>query len=169
MAEPSLTSRERILALVAEQPGLHLRELPRRLGLSLRAVRYHLDSMVHEDLVTAHRSGRFERWFTAGAFSSEERALISGLRVEGQRSILQCILRQGPSRFASLQKAVSVSSATLSHYLDRLTQDGLLELGSDRSYRLRDPAAIRMRLTLFRQRFPDLLGDAAQEIFDETM
>src|SRR5947207_2741686 len=40
--------RERILALVVAQPGLHLRELPRRLGLSLRSVRYHLETLVDQ-------------------------------------------------------------------------------------------------------------------------
>ncbi len=169
MAEPSLTSRDRIFALVEEQPGLHLRELPRRLGLSLRAVRYHLDTMAREELVTSHRSGRFERWFRAGAFSPVDQALISALRVRGQRAILERLLAHGPARFATLRKAESLSPATLSHDLDRLTAEGLVDAGDDRLYRLRDPGALRMRLTLYRHRFPDLLADAAQEIFDEAV
>src|SRR5207249_8758639 len=88
MAESALTSRERILALVVAQPGLHLRELPRRLGLSLRSVRYHLETLVDQRLVTAHRSGRYERWFAVGSLSSDDRALISALRVGAQRRIL---------------------------------------------------------------------------------
>jgi len=169
MAEPSLTSRDRIFALVVEQPGLHLRELPRRLGLSLRAVRYHLDTMAREELVTSHRSGRFERWFRAGAFSPVDQALISALRVRGQRAILERLLADGAARFDALRKTESLSSATLSLYLDRLTEEGLVEVGGDRRYRLQDPGAVRMRLTLYRQRFPDLLADAAQEIFDESV
>ena len=59
MEESVQTSRERVLALVSAQPGLHLRELPRRLGLSLRSVRYHLEGLEENALVTAHRSGPF--------------------------------------------------------------------------------------------------------------
>ena len=70
MEESVQTSRERVLALISAQPGLHLRELSRRLGLSLRSVRYHLEGLEDSALVTAHRSGPFTRWFTAGVFST---------------------------------------------------------------------------------------------------
>ena len=168
MAESVMSSRERILALVAAQPGLHLRELPRRLGVSLRSVRYHLETMADEHLVTSHRSGRFERWFAAGAFSAEDRALISALRVRGQRTILACLRREGPMRFGSLQKATALSSATLVRDLERLSAGRLVEIAADRANRLQDPRASVMRLALYRQRFPDLLADAAYEIFDGT-
>jgi predicted transcriptional regulator len=167
MGESVQTSRERVLALVAAQPGLHLRELPRRLGLSLRSVRYHLESLEEHDLVSPHRSGRFARWFAAGAFSTEDQTLISALRVRGQRTILSELLRQGPMRFVALERATGLSSATLVQYLHRLSSDGLIEATEDRRYQLRDSAAIDMRLSLYRERFPDLLADAARQIFDE--
>jgi predicted transcriptional regulator len=159
------TSRERVLALVAAQPGLHLRELPRRLGLSLRSVRYHLETLGEDQLVTTHRSGRFARWFATGRFSAEDQALISALRVQGQRTILLVLLREGPMRFASLERATGLSSATLVLYLHRLSDGGLVAAGEGR-YRLCDPSAIEMRLALYRERFPDLLADAARQIFD---
>lgn len=169
MGESVLTSRERVLALVVASPGLHLRELPRRLGLSLRSVRYHLDLLAEENLIVPHRAGRFERWFSAGVFSTEEQTLISALRVRGQRRILSELLREGPMRFAFLQRATGLSSATLVQYLNRLSSQGLVAAGEDRRYRLGDPSGIEMRLTLYRERFPDLLADAAREIFDESL
>jgi predicted transcriptional regulator len=162
------TSRERILALVVAQPGLHLRELPRRLGLSLRSVRYHLEALEEERLVVPHRSGRYERWFGVGNLSSQDHALISALRVSSQRTILSSLLRAGPMRFGSLGTATALSSATLVQSLGRLSAEGLVELGDDRHYRLRDSEAVEMRLALYRHRFPDLMADAAREIFDGT-
>jgi len=167
MVESVLNSRERVLALVTSQPGLHLRELPRRLGLSLRSVRYHLESLEENDRVTPHRTGRFARWFATGAFSTEDHTLISALRVRGQRTILSELLRQGPMRFATLERATGLSSATLVQYLRRLSSDALIEAAEDRRYRLCDPSAIAMRLSSYRERFPDLLADAARQIFDE--
>jgi predicted transcriptional regulator len=163
------TSRERILALVVAQPGLHLRELPRRLGLSLRSVRYHLEALEEERLVVPHRSGRYERWFRVGNLSSQDHALISALRVGSQRTILSHLLLEGPMRFGSLDKATALSSATLVQSLGRLSAEGLVELGDDRHYRLRDPGAVEMRLALYRLRFPDLMADAAREIFDDML
>jgi predicted transcriptional regulator len=169
MGESVQTSRERVLALVAAQPGLHLRELPRRLGLSLRSVRYHLENLEEHDLVTPHRSGRFARWFAAGAFSTEDRTLISALRVRGQRTILSELLEKGPTRFAALERATGLSSATLVQYLHRLSSEALIEVAEDRRYRLRDPGAIEMRLSLYRERFPELLAEAARQIFDRPV
>jgi predicted transcriptional regulator len=168
MGESVLTSRERVLALVATQPGLHLRELPRRLGLSLRSVRYHLDTLVEAQLVTAHRSGRFERWFVTGSFSTEDHALISALRVGAQRKILTLLLHEGPMRFGAIERATALASATMVQSLGRLNAEGLVELGDDRLYRLCDRGAVQMRLDLYRQRFPDLMADAAREIFGES-
>src|SRR5256885_12170571 len=132
MGESVQTSRERVLALVAAQPGLHLRELPRRLGLSLRSVRYHLESLEEHDLVSPHRSGRFARWFAAGAFSMEDQTLISALRVRGQRMILSELLEKGPMRFAALERGTGLSSATLVQYLRRLSSAALFEVAEDR-------------------------------------
>src|SRR5256885_7648372 len=113
MAESLLTSRERVLALVTSQPGLHLRELPRRLGISLRSVRYHLEGLEESDRVTPHRSGRFARWFAAGALSAENPPLLSALRVPPVEAVLFQLLPETPVRFASLAEAASPSPADL--------------------------------------------------------
>jgi predicted transcriptional regulator len=167
MNESLSAPRERILSLLERDPGLHLRELPRRLDLSLRAVRYHLEILERDDAVTVHRSGRFERWFPGRAFSREDRAVISALRVRGERTVLQLLLTQGPLHFAELRVLTRSSPGSLIRYLEQLTADGLVFLDKARTYSLRDPEALRGRLGRFRLRFPDLLSDAAQEIFDE--
>src|SRR5256885_6171038 len=101
MAESLLTSRERVLALVTSQPGLHLRELPRRLGLSLRSVRYHLEGLEESERVTPHRSGRFERWFAAGAFPAAHRTLLPAPPGPGPEGDLPEPPRGGPVPFAA--------------------------------------------------------------------
>jgi Mn-dependent DtxR family transcriptional regulator len=72
-------------------------------------------------------------------------------------------------RFGSLNKSTALSSATLVQSLGRLSAEGLVELGEDRHYRLRDSGAVEMRLALYQLRFPDLMADAAREIFDDML
>jgi DNA-binding MarR family transcriptional regulator len=165
MSESLSAPRSRILALLDRDPGLHLRELPRRLDLSLNAVRYHLDVLESEEAITSHRSGRFERWFPARSFTREDRAVISALRVPGERMILERLLRFGPSRFVDLDRHAA-ATGSLVRSLNRLTTDGLVVLDSNRRYALRDGSALRARLNVYRIRFPDLLADAAAEIFE---
>jgi len=92
--------RERILSAVVNHPGVHLRELPRIVGFSLRAIRYHLEGMRRDDLVVSQRTGRFLRFFPRGAYSGQERALIAAVRVRAQREVLRVLLSKGPQRFS---------------------------------------------------------------------
>lgn len=168
MAEPLLTPRDRILALLARQPGLHLREIPRRIDLSLRSVRHHLGALERDGQVVPHRAGRFLRWFPRNLLSADERALVCALRVRSQRKILESLLRRGASRFSTLQGDTGLSPATLARSLQRLVRDRLLVSSAPGEYQLADPGSVRMRLSLYRSRFPDLLADAAFELLEET-
>lgn len=167
MAEPALNSRERILELLRREPGLHLRELPRRLGLSLRAVRYHLESLAEREEVVAYRAGRFQRWFPAVHLSAAERTLISALRISSHRAVLKSLLTRGPARFTELHDQTKISPGSLSQSLRQLIGNGLVTLDPEHQYRVSDPSAVRMQLSLIRRHFPDLLADAAREMFEE--
>ena len=167
MAEPALNSRERILELLRREPGLHLRELPRRLGLSLRAVRYHLQLMEERKEVVAYRAGRFQRWFPAVHLSAAERTLISALRISGHRAVLKSLLTHGPARFTELHSRTKISPGSLSRSLRQLIENGLVTLDPEHEYRVFDSSAVRMQLSLIQRRFPDILADAAREMFEE--
>jgi len=131
-------------------------------------VRHHLDTLTRDGLVVPHRAGRFLRWFPRNLLPLEERALVCALRVRSQRTILESLLLRGPSRFSVLQAETRLPPTTLARSLQRLLQDGLLVSSGGRLYQLADPGAIRMRLCIYRSRFPDLLADAAFELFEET-
>jgi len=166
--EALVSPRERIFAAVLEHPGVHLRELPRLLGFSLRAVRYHLEAMGRDELVVTHRAGRFVRYFPCGAFSPGERDLIAAVRVRGQREVLRTLLAGGALRFSDLAANVPLSRVSLARGLRSLEAARIVQAGAGRRYALADPGAVAMRLALYRQRFPDLLADAAEEIFEDT-
>lgn len=136
--------------------------------MSLNAVRYHLGRLQREGAVVAYRAGRFLRWFPARGISPGDLALISALRVEGQRRILESLLARGPRRFSALAALTHLSPNSLAWYLKQLIRDGLVVSAGGGTYALADPEAVRLRLSGYRQRFPDLLADAAREIFGET-
>ncbi len=86
----------------------------------------------------------------------------------GKRLLLECLLAGGPSRFSLLRSSAGVSSKTLTRYLSQLQEDHIIVLGGDRLYRLADPPALRLQLATYRSRFPDLLADATDEVFEAT-
>jgi len=159
--------RERILSAVVNHPGVHLRELPLLLGFSLRAIRYHLDLMQRDELVVSQRAGRFMRFFPRGAYSGPERALIAAVRVRGQREVLRVLLSRGPQRFSEAAAVLPISRVSFVRGLRALEGAGIVRAGPDHRYALADRGAVAMRLALYRDRIPDLLADAAEEIFED--
>ena len=162
----TLTSREALLALLRREPGLHLREIPRRLGLSLSSARYHLAVLATDDSVVALRVGRFMRWFPRDRVAPEDLQLISVLRVRRQRDLVFCLLERGPSRFSEIRAAMGFSSSGLAEDLRRLLAQGLVAVHDGPRYELADPAFVRLQLARYRSRFPDLLADVARDLFD---
>ena len=69
---------------------------------------------------------------------------------------------------AGLASSIQLLHEDAGRVLGRSADDAfdLVFLDSERRYRLRDPGALRLRLSTFQVRFPDLLADAATEIFD---
>ena len=161
-----LSPRDQVLLLLGREPGLHLREIPRRLGFSLRAVRYYLDRLEREGLAQPHRAGRFVRWFRPGDFSAQERALISAARVRGQRLILEQMTWKGSLRWVDLVGSTRISRASLSWHLRSLAESGIVTAEAGGGYRLLDPGGVSMAMALQKERVVEGLATGAQEIFE---
>jgi len=166
LTESALSTRSRILALLAREPGLHLRAVPARLDLSLRTVRYHLATLEDEGAVVTYRSGRRVYWYPAKLLSHADVELIAALRVRGEHTLLQILLNDGPSRFSSLEKHSRLAPRSLSRHLRSLMAVGIVTVDENRMYAVADPIRVARQLEGFRIRFPDLIADAAREIFD---
>lgn len=145
---------------------MHLREVPRRLGLSLRAARYHLDALEGEGAVVAKRAGRFVRYFAPGTHSPPEREAICAAKVGGSRAVLEALVAGGELPFAMLARRSRLNNGALAWHLHALTRARVVELRASHRYGLVDPAAAAMALALHRASAGAALEDAAREIFD---
>ena len=107
-------------------------------------------------------------WYPSSGLSQQDRVLISAFRIRSQRILLQALVRTGPLRFSDLERESGLSPRCMSRHLRLLMQGGLVSLGNNRTYRLTDSAWIVWQIDRFRVRFPDLLADAARDIFDDV-
>ena len=156
-------------ALVLREPGLHLRDIPRRLGLSLSAARYHLETLETEGVVVSDRAGRFVRFFAPGAYSAAERGAIAAAKVEGSRAVLEALVARGPLAFTELARAARLSNGALAWQLRALMRAGVVGGREERRYALPDREAVAMALALHRESRLASMEDAAREIFDDPL
>ena len=151
------TSRDTLLVLIRREPGLHLREIPRRLGISLGSARFHLAALAGTDSVVEVRHGRFVRWFPTDGLAPADFRLICALRIRRQREILLCMLDRGPCRFSEIRSATDIPSSALAADLRRLIVNGLVASRAGPQYELTDAPLIRRQVKRYRAEFPDLL------------
>lgn len=118
--------RERIRLAIESEPGIHQRELERRLGIASGVLRHHLGRMTQARDVVAVSAHGYTCYF-AGTTAESTRTAAPALRSATARRILDAA-RQGPASGTQLCAQVGVAPSTLEHHLRRLADAGLVEL-----------------------------------------
>ncbi len=139
----NLSTRAEIMAYVATNPGVYLREVSEDLDLSIGVVQYHLWVLVKNGELEDYRSGRYRRFFRATTHNEMEQKVISLLRQETAGKILLLLSEGRPLPHMKLAASLGVTSQALTWQIGRLKALGIIEASSlryhaGRSYSLID-------------------------------
>ncbi|MFA5943517.1 MAG: winged helix-turn-helix transcriptional regulator [Candidatus Thermoplasmatota archaeon] len=150
--------RRRLYVLVQDYPGLHVRELSRRLDAPVRMVEYHTAALLKEGILEDRREGAYQRLFPSRRempLTDSEREAIGVLRMPVPLSLVLTLLdAPGGLSHAELCRRTGASKANASHHLKKLQDCGLL--GHKAAlYKLAD-AAKTQRLLHAHKPVPDL-------------
>ena len=116
----SVASRRKIFECVSTHPGAHLRDVARRCTMPLGTSLYHLDYLETSGLIVSRRDGRYKRYFASHTIGRREKEVLSLLRHDAPRRLVEALLERGPSTQRELCDAVGVSRSTVSFHLNRL-------------------------------------------------
>ena len=149
--------RRRLYVLVQDYPGLHIRELARRLGVQVRAVEYHAAALLENGILEDARDGAYQRLFPNRRelpLSDADREALGLLRMPVPLSLVLCLLDEpGGLTHGELCRRTGASKANASHHLKRLVEAGIVD--HDGTYVLRDIERTRA-LLLSHKPVPDL-------------
>jgi predicted transcriptional regulator len=155
---------ETLLSFVQRYPGVHLREIRRRLSIPIGTLDYHLYQLGRKGLIAVRFQGGYKCAFpeTPVGFGApipeEEKVLLALLRQEVPRAILLHLYLDGPCPPGQLGVAIATSGSNLSYFLKRLEAANVLlreGIGPSRIIRLVEPARIHSILL----RYPPLPED----------
>jgi predicted transcriptional regulator len=161
--------RRDVFEFVKANPGLHLRELQRRLGLPLTSLEYHLNYMVRKNVLYRERDGRFTRFY-AMLLDEKDMEVIAVLRQRRLREIVLIILGKDGAKFQELQGILGLPSSTLFYYLKYLLDNNVItrdQVGSETFYNVKD-GRVAKALIAYKPSFLDRLVDKALYAFMET-
>lgn len=159
-----LAMRRRLLALVAEYPGLHVREAARQLGTSLALVEYHVALLEQSGLVEVRRDERYARLYAAGraAPGDADRAVLGVLRARLPLQVTLYLLDRGePAKHGEVAQALGIGKSKLSFHLRKLEAAGVVAKTPEGAFTVVQPRRVQRLLWTY-QPTPDLRESFAE-------
>lgn len=123
--------RRRIHELVQDEPGIHFRELRRRLDTGAGLLEHHLEKLERAALVTEVREDGYRGYFVPGEVDREVMEVAGRLRSETAGELVQQVRERPDASIRELAEAAGVSRSTAGYHVRRLADDGVLEKETD--------------------------------------
>jgi predicted transcriptional regulator len=159
--------RREIYEFVRENPGLHMREIQRRLGIPLTSLEYHLNYLERKKILVQEEDRRYCRYFVE-EHTDDEKRVLSALRQKRLREIVLLILDGEVMCFQELSREIEIADSTLSHYLKLLCDNQIVHkerLGAETCYKLVSEDTVLRSLLCYKSSFVDKLVDKVLEAF----
>lgn len=152
-----------ILGFIDRYPGVHAREIERRLALSNKLATYHLGSLERDGLVRRVDDVGYTRFVPEGLAAQEDIAFICLMRRPVALRITLLLLDEGELQQGEVAKRLGLAKASITYHLARLTKPGIVSCrreGRESYYSVSDARATRRRLRTF-EPMPGELGTFA--------
>ncbi len=166
-----LQARNKIYSTIAQNPGLHFRELERRTSLAVGSLQYHLDYLEKAHLIRKEKQGKFTRFFNVrDSELGQDEAILSLLRQEHLRKIVVYLLTNKKTTNFDIAKAMLLSPSTISMHLKKLTEANLIgskRRGRKLKYFIVDPQRVAAVLIGYRKSFLDEIVDNFVNVWQE--
>ncbi|WP_440951873.1 winged helix-turn-helix transcriptional regulator [Methanococcoides sp. FTZ1] len=165
-----LDTRKRIYELIRRSPGIHLRELERRLDMVMGSLQYHLHYLEKNDFIRSSVDGEYVRYFVKDRkLGEKDRKILSVLRRKGCLHILINLLQKSGMNNKDLAGAIGLSPSTTSWHLNKLLNEGIIErtnAGRSSNFNIRDPEIVAGLIIYYKESFLDGLLDNFTEMWD---
>ncbi len=132
-SESTTSTRESILALIQDNPGIHFRDICRQLKKEIGVVQYHVYILQKFGHVTSTKDGRYTRYFVkAQQLDDVARVIISAWQRPVERSIIVTLLDdKNPASIKDMAFSCSVTTQAINWHVNRLKENHILTSTQD--------------------------------------
>jgi predicted transcriptional regulator len=165
-----LDTRKRIYQLIESTPGIHFREVSRRLDIPMGVVEYHIHFLIKKDMIIARKEGRYKRYYTEGKVGSRDKKVLAFLRKEVPRNIIMHIMLNPGARHRDLKKELDLSGSTLSFHIKKMIKKEVIredESDGTKRFYIIDVEAVSKMLLVYKKSFMDDLVDSFTDTWME--
>jgi predicted transcriptional regulator len=163
----NIETRQKIHALIMNNPGLHLSIIAKQLNMSIPLVEYHLSRMEKDHQLKSVKGvgGYYKRFYLQGSeVGVKEATLLALLRQKTPLQIVLLLWKNPRIQHKDILEKLSISKSTLTYQLDKLIEYGIVEQnhsGEEKGYILKNEQELiwiirRYKLDQTLDRFKDL-------------
>ncbi len=114
--------QKQIYDAIVNTPGLNCRQMSRQLKISRGTLRYHLNCLEKQGLITKEREGKYLHYYGADTMGLNEKKILSVLRKFTARQIVLFLLIHVHSSQIDFSKNLEKRPTTIEFYLKKLLE-----------------------------------------------
>jgi len=118
----TLEIRREIYNLVLKYPGLHLREISRRMYIPFSTLKYHLDYLEKHEILHGKSDGRYIRYYVEYKVGRREKQILNLLRLDTPRNIILYLLIHLYSSQIDISGSLGKHPTTIEFHLKKLLE-----------------------------------------------
>jgi len=122
-----LKIRQEIYDHILNNPGMHLREISRKMKIPKTTLSYHITFLIKNGLIKENYEGEYKRFFVKDKLSSKDKKLLYLLRQEVPRRIFLYLITTFAFSQIEISKDLNVHPATIKYHLDKMVEIGVIE------------------------------------------
>ena len=167
----ALSPRDKIFSTIIQNPGLHFREIQRRVDIATGALQYHVDYLKKKHLIYEKKEGKFSRFYAHQEEKIDEK-LMNLLRQDQVRQIVLFLLTKRRATIKTIVKEMNVSASTTKFHLKKLLGAEVViekEQQGKTFYSLKEKESIMVLLINYKESFIDALVDSFVDIWEEEL
>ena len=122
-----LEIRQELYSFINKNPGLHVREISRKIKIPLGTVRHHLNYLKKLEIIEEKNYKNKKQIFITGKVSKEDKELLALFRKKIPCQIYIHLMYRFIFTRKDLSKELEVDPGTISYYLKKMIKMGIIE------------------------------------------
>ena len=166
-----LSPRDKVYSIIIKNPGLHFREIQRRVDIATGALQYHVDYLKKKNLIKEEKSGKFVRFYSVRE-ETVDKELMNLLRQEEVRKILWFLINKRRANTKVISENIEMSKSTAQFHMNKLVEAEIVIEKKEKSntfYSIKNKEPIIEHLVVYKKSFLDSLVESFAEIWEKEL
>ena len=122
-----LKRRREIYEFISQNPGLHMRDISRKMNIPFTSLKYHLNYFEKRELIISRVDGKYNRYFISLEIGEKEKKILNFFRKRTTLHIILWFLMAAQCSQRDLGRFLEKHPATIAFHLRKMEHEGIIE------------------------------------------